>query len=196
MFRRLSVALVVVTTLGVSACRDSTFTSADLSVLTDTLVAYSFTGADPSLPTALASAAGTTVPADGSTNYDVVFDIDPNDPSGHTVDLIPARIIVSPIAGSHSVGILTSPTIFDSLFAAPNVYYRPDTTTAVSVGQTVVLQMHRSTGATICLYLADPRIYAKLVIDSVNTTTRSIHFRQTVDPNCGYRSLIVGLPTS
>jgi len=186
---------LAVTTLGVAACKDSTAITASLAVITDTLVAYAFSGTEPNLPTALASVNGTTVPADGSTAYDVVFDIDSTDPSGQHVHIIPARLIVNPVAGSHSVGILTSTEVFDSIKVAPNVYYRPDTTTTVSVGQPFVLQMHRSSGATICLYLTDPRVYAKVIIDSVNLVNRSIHFRQTVDPNCGYRSLVDGLPT-
>ena len=37
-------------------------------------------------------------------------------------------------------------------------------------------------------------MYAKIVVDSVNTTTRQIFFRATRNPNCGFRSFQPGVP--
>jgi len=34
-----------------------------------------------------------------------------------------------------------------------------------------------------------------VVVDSVNTLDRTIHFRAAVDPNCGFRDFQPGIPT-
>jgi hypothetical protein len=66
----------------------------------------------------------------------------------------------------------------------------------VAPGEPFVIYTQRSSGATTCLYDPAPHIYAKVVIDSVQLATRAIYLRQVMDPNCGYRSFLPGLPTS
>jgi hypothetical protein len=42
-----------------------------------------------------------------------------------------------------------------------------------------------------CLYsLGGQMLYAKLTVDSVNTTSRRLYARTVLDPNCGYRSVV------
>ncbi|MGI8549033.1 MAG: hypothetical protein ACR2M1_17205 [Gemmatimonadaceae bacterium] len=160
---------------------------------TDTLVAYALSGTPASLPSGLAVSLRSTVRVDASASFDIAFDFDPQ---GRTV-VSPARVVVSPLRGNvPSVGIQTSPLSFDAITVAPNGYYRPDTALVVSPGQAFVVLAARSTASQACLLTPSPHIYAKIVIDSVKpATTRAIYLRQTVDPNCGYKSFLPGLPS-
>ena len=186
------------------ACGDPLSARANLAVSTDTLVVFSLTDPDPShrdYPTALLTAAGTSVAegtlqleprvlsASGSGDFDVAFDLDG---SGNVV-VIPQRRVI-PGAGGRAVGLVKSDRSFDDLTEAPRSGYQFDTTAVtVAVGETVVLQtqiarcFNDSRGAS-------PFLFSKLVVDSVLEATRAIHFRLTLDPNCGFRSFKPGVP--
>ncbi len=192
MLRRLSAAAVAAA-VSLAGCKDNTAIYATLPVTTDTLVAYALSGTPASLPSGLAVSLRSTVRVDASASFDIAFDFDPQ---GRTV-VSPARVVVSPLRGNvPSVGIQTSPLSFDAITVAPNGYYRPDTAIVVSPGQAFVVLAARSTASQACLLTPAPHIYAKVVIDSVKpTSTRAIYLRQTVDPNCGYKSFLPGLPS-
>lgn len=187
MLRRLSCVALAVTAL--AACHDNNVITPSFVVGIDSLVAYAITGTPANYPSGLSTAGRTVVHVDGGASFDIAFDL--NNSGG--VVVYPVRLLVSPQAGAPSVGLQALPTIpFDSLTRAPGGYYRPDTAMTVNVGETFVILANRNGGATVCYQLATPQIYAKVVVDSINTSNRTIHFREVVDPNCGYRSLIVG----
>ena len=178
----------------VTGCKDTNLLTASLPVATDTLVAYALTGTSASLPSALAVTLRSTVRVDGSGTFDIGFDFD----SAGRVVVSPVRVLVNQLSGAPSVGIQTMfTTPFDSIKSAPGGYYRPDTAIVVTPGHPFVLLVNRTTSSTVCIYDPTPRIYSKIVIDSVTPkTTRAIYMRVTTDPNCGFRSLVPGLPTS
>ena len=70
---------------------------------------------------------------------------------------------------------------------APSSGYKYDSTTVVSVGQTVIFDSR----SRFCSGLFLPNIYAKLVVDSVSAN-RLIFVRLAADPNCGFRGLVPG----
>jgi hypothetical protein len=178
-----------------TGCKDTSILTADIPVVTDTLVAYSLSGTSASLPSALAVTLRSTVRVDGTASFDVGFDFD----AAGNVIVSPVRVLVNQLSGAPAVGIQTLfTTPFDSIKSAPGGYYRPDTAVVVGVGQPfVMLVNNRSTASSICIYDPAPTIYAKVVIDSVKPeTTRAIYMRVTTDPNCGYRSFLPGLPSS
>ncbi|MGI8508530.1 MAG: hypothetical protein ACR2MQ_04320 [Gemmatimonadaceae bacterium] len=195
MLRRLSAAAVAAVLLAISiaACSSTTAIIANLPVTADTLVAYALSGTPASLPSGLAVTLRSTVRVDATASFDVAFDFDPH---GNII-ISPARTIVSPLTGNVPlVGLQTSTASFDAITTAPGGYYRPDTAIVVKPGEAFIVLATRSTGSQTCLYSPSPHIYAKVVIDSVKpSTTRAIYLRQTVDPNCGYKSLEIGLPT-
>jgi hypothetical protein len=202
---RLALASLLVPLAGaLAACGDPLGARANLSVGTDTLVVYALSDPDPSrrdYPTALMTAATTSIvggtvfvaprvlSASGSGDFDVAFDLDG---TGKVV-VIPQRRVV-PGASGRAVGLLKSDQSFDALTEAPKRGYQFDTTAvAIGIGETLVLQTQ--TGA--CLNDsrgASPYLFSKLVVDSVPAATRAIHFRLTVDPNCGFRSFKAGVP--
>ncbi len=191
MLRRLSAAAVAA--LFLAACKETTAIQANLPVTTDTLVAYALSGTPASLPSGLAVTLRSTVRVNASASFDVAFDFDPQ---GRIV-VSPARTIVTPLTGSVPlVGLQLSTLSFDAITTAPNGYYRPDTAIVVVPGQAFIILATRPTASQTCLITPSPRIYAKVVIDSAKlTTTRAIYLRQTVDPNCGFKSFEPGLPT-
>ena len=100
-----------------------------------------------------------------------------------------------PGAGGRSVGLLKSDVAFDALTEAPRRGYLIDSTAVtIAVGQTLVLQT-QTPGCFNDSRGASPIIFSKLVVDSVSAA-RAIHFRLTVDPNCGFRSFKPGVPGS
>jgi hypothetical protein len=176
-----------------TGCKDTSILRPTLVVATDSLIAYALTGTSPALPSALAVTFRSTVRVDGSAAFDIAFDID----STGKVVVSPVRVLVNQLSGAPSVGIQTMfTTPFDDIKAAPGGYYRPDTAIVVSPGQPFVVLTNRATGSDACVYDPTPRVYAKVVVDSVQTASRAIFFRVVVDPNCGYRSFQPGLPSS
>jgi hypothetical protein len=117
-------------------------------------------------------------------NFDVAFDVD----GAGRIILLPAKLVVSTTVVP-STGFQTSSTKFDSLGSAPGGTYQSDSV-RVTVGQTVVVQAQ----STICG--AGSFFYAKLVVDSVYSTTGALAVRVLSDPNCGFKSFASGVPTS
>ena len=188
-------AFLALATAALAACRDTTAITATSSVAPDTLVAYAMTGTSATLPSALNMVARTTVRIDGTGNFDFGFDID-NTAADTTIDILPVRQLVNVVGGSRSVGFLQTAVPFDSITRAPNGTYRPDTAFTVRPHQAFVVLTNRSAATDICYYFATPRVYGKVVIDSVNFTTRAIYLRQVVNPNCGFRSFLTGIPAN
>ena len=203
--RRIAPAAALALLAGAAAaCGDPLGPRANFETFAASLVVYALSDDDPSrrdfptalLTTAQASGAGgglvfqprLTTPS-AAADFDVAFDINA---AGQAV-LIPQRRLV-PGSGGRSVGILTSSQPFDALTEAPRSGYTFDTAAvAVNVGQTVVLQAQTS----LCFNDsrgASPFLFSKLVVDSVQSATRSIFFRIVVNPNCGFRSFRSGVP--
>jgi len=165
-----------------AACGDATGPKAQLEVRTDTLIARAFTGATTSDATALNALTSRVVRTDLTSGYDVVFDLDQ---AGKPV-LYPAGAI--PNIGRAGLQKATVP--FEQLLEAPATGYDESTIVTADVGDVYVIR----TAPAACSINIRPFIYSKIVIDSVNTTNRTIHFRLTVDPNCGFRSFAEGIP--
>jgi hypothetical protein len=199
MLRRLT--LVALATAALTACRDNGALTASDYIAPDTLVAYALTGTSAAYPSGLNTVGeqlagqvhGTVVRVDGSANFDIAFDtVD----AAH-VRILPVRTVVSSLAGAISVGLQTAGVgTFDAITRAPSGYYRPDTAITVIPGEPFIILTNRNGGTTVCYSLATPQVYAKVVVDSINALNGTIHFRQVVNPNCGYRSFVTGLPTN
>jgi len=179
-------AILIATT----ACGDLLGSKAALPTVTDTTRVYAINGAPEAAPTALYLFSATIVPASTSFNFDIAFDLD----TGNTVKLIPNSELASALTpGAHAVALLVSNEAFDDVKVAPTTGYHADTVQVVPLGKTVILQ---SQDALACqASLVGTTVYGKVVVDSVDTRTRSLFIRFTSDPNCGFRSFAPGLPT-
>ena len=188
MTRRLSAALagMLTSAAALAACGDPTSIEASNVTVRDTLVVYALTGTPISVPTAIDLASHSAVRADASASFDVAFDVDD---AGKAV-LIPVQLVTP---GLGTTGVQKQTQAFDAIRRAPDGTYVEDSTTVLGRGDVVVIRAHPPACASS---FKGPPLYAKMVIDSVNSGTRTVHFRVHVDPNCGFRDLGEGLPNS
>jgi hypothetical protein len=175
------------------ACGDPNAPVANFPTYADTLGLYALTGAPRGPPTAIHLIRGVSsspaVATDGSFAFDVALDIDAQ---GRPV-LYPVRALAAPFLGRHRVGIRRETRPFDSITEAPTDGYTHDSVAVVAVGEVVLIESTDPDATTTCL--GGGVIYAKMVVDSLTASTRRLFVRITVDPNCGFRSLVPGVPT-
>lgn len=181
-------ALLMATGALAGACSDPNQFGNLAPTITDTLVVFALTGSPLSAPTALNIGARAVVRATGDFDYDIAFDIDG---AGRAV-LYPIRIVGGGFTASRTVGIQKVSGSFDQLTKAPSTGYRYDSTTVVAAGETVAV----ATLSATCVLGLSNVLYGKIGIDAVDTQTRAIRMRLTVDPNCGFQSLGPGVPKS
>jgi len=195
-FRQIAVSVgLAAVVFGVSACDNPNTSTTLISVIADTLQVFALTGTPPSYPAAFLASSGAVTRADGSFNFDVAFDINPS----NEVIVYPQKLVGVPCvtgavncggtAGGKPVGLQRITVAFDSLERAPTAGYQFDSTFTLTPGQGLVMQVQ---SAAECPLAFSTVMYSKFVVDSIDTTRRSIYFRSVNDPNCGYRSLIPG----
>jgi len=181
-------ALAAACCVAIVACGDVTSPRAALPTFSDSASVYALNGAPPGAPTALYAFGESMVYADQTFRFDVAFDLDA---SGRIV-LMPVRTVASGLATSHPVGLQVVPAAFAELEAAPKDGYRTDSTLTISAGQTVVMQ---SADPAACgTSFVASQIYAKFIVDAVDTKARTMKTRFVIDPNCGFRSFESGTP--
>ncbi len=177
--------LLVLGVLGAAACGGPIDPIASTGVVTDTLVAWAINGTGSYEPSGFYLAEDRVVNVTSALTFDFAFDVDST--TGRAV-IIPVRFIEDGSIGAFTVGFqrLTEP--FDQVRYAikaniPNSGYQTDSVYELSPGQGLMMESNPPGCATDPL----PFLYGKFVIDSVNKALRTIHFRATEDPNCGYR---------
>ena len=169
---------------GLTACSDLTRPGAQSPNFTDTSDVYTINGSPEGVPTGLWLFTGQAVQLDPTFNFDLAFDVD----SLNRLLLLPVRVVAGNLASAHSVGLKRDSTTYESLVQAPSSGYVVDSTFVASVGDVFAIQ---TTDASACGFsYYSPYIYAKLQVLDVDAAARKVHVRFTVDPNCGFRSLI------
>ena len=194
--RRRAVAFLLVATGmgGATACDDPFGLKATIATATDTLVAFAMTGTSTAFPSGFNAATGAVVRVLPDIAFDVAFDVT----ADSKIRVIPARLISATrnsfgsISATQQVGLIAPTGTFESITKAPASGFKRDSVVVVSAGQPVVLEVN----SDACQFSLANLIYAKLVVDSINTTSRQIFFRATRDPNCGFRSFLPGVPKS
>ena len=179
--------------VGLNACGDPTSLRASLITSVDTLSVFALSGTPPSYPSGINVLARQAVRVDGGASFDVAYDIDAN---GDAV-VYPVKQVVSLPGTSRAVGMQKLLVQFDSVSDAPKSGYQIDSTSFVlTPGATLVVQSQHNFSGDICQFALNPNIFAKLAVDSVNLASRTIYLRLGLDPNCGFRSFVAGVPTS
>lgn len=171
--------------LATAACGDPDELKARFETVGDTLVVYSLSGSPLGYPTALSTPFLQVMRAEGDLSFDVAFDI-----VGDSVALIPVQLLIGANPG-RAVGILDTAATFDSVTAAPRRGYNDSTVTYLGRGGVAILEAE----SAYCQFDLSRVVYSKLVIDDFDPVTREIFFRLHVDPNCGFRSFLPGVPT-
>jgi hypothetical protein len=180
--------LVLLTGAVGAACGGPTNPRATAEVVTDTLTAWSLYGTLPTHPAGYELAINHSVLVDNSLLFDVAFYVD----SVHNQVLVyPVRLLVDPIIFTRHVGLQRMTMSFDSTEYAFKGGYQFDSIYALSPGQGLMIVSNPAG----CLADANPSLYGKFIVDSINTSLKTLYFRATEDPNCGYRSFLPGVPT-
>ena len=184
--RRLLVLAAVPVAAVIAACQDAYAPKALYSVVADTLTISALTGTPLLSRSAVHLLTGAAIIPSGAEGFDFALDLDAN----NNVLIIPRSRILT-CTQTCQLGAAFSTAKFDSLLDAPSRGYTYDSVTTVGVGKTVVFVTKEA--SCIASNIATIDTYAKLVVDSVNPTTRQIYIRTVTDPNCGFRTLVPGI---
>ncbi len=174
-------------TLVASACGDLNVQKAQFQNSTVSFTVHALSGSPLNYASGLSFTSQTATRVDGSFAFDIAFDLS----STGRVIIYPVRLVGSNPGGDVSVGLLPMAGAYENILEAPKSGYNTDSVTVASVGQTVLSR----TTTTFCAGTFTPYSYAKTVIDSIRPSTRELFGRTTINQNCGFRSLVIGLPT-
>lgn len=158
-----------------------------INVVTDTLVAFALNGTPATAATGFDMASETLVRVDENLNFDFAFDVD--SARGSAV-VYPVVLLSNGFVGTRRVGLQRVMTNYDSLAFGLRNGYTFDSSYVLAPGQGLMIV----TNPVACATDPNPQLYGKFIVDSVNTSNRTIHFRTTIDPNCGFRSFLPGIP--
>ena len=186
--RRLGVILGATAALGTAACDDPFAPRATTQVRTDSFVVYAVTQTPINAPAAFNIVFFTTLRLEPTYGFDLVFDIDQN---GKVV-LIPVRLVGGAVTSGRQVGLQRITGSYEEMTRAPTSGYQYDSTLTLDVNEAALVELRTD----VCQFQTSQLVYAKLQIKAVDPVSRTIVFRITYDPNCGFRSFLPGVPTN
>ena len=182
---RLTVLAALSLVAALSACQDAYAPKANYLVSIDTTRVSALSGT-PIQARSAVHLLSLAVNAPGPSEFfDFALDIAPD---GKVLVIPRAKVLTC--TSSCQLGLSIQPIRFDSLYDAPERGYVYDSTLAVVPGQTVAM-VTKEIGcypSNIATY----DLYAKMIVDSVRLSDRSIFVRLVSDPNCGFRGLVPG----
>lgn len=188
--------LVLVATICVAAvlnaCGDPTNIRAQLPTFVDTLSVWALSGTPPTYPSGISIPGRQVVTVNANAGFDVALDINS---AGQPV-IYPVRLVVSTPGGGRPVGLQKVAGTFETVEKAPSTGYETDSALVLTTGETVVMETPHNASQEVCQFAISPNLYGKITVDSVNLVSRILYFRLATDPNCGFRSFAVGIPTS
>jgi hypothetical protein len=191
----------------VAACDDPYDIKATLDVVEDTLVLNSIGDATAPVtaPVVLDIANQSNIYAAGSrfptarrlgadfynngAGFDVAIDV-----RGDSVYFMPPRRVASSLAAVRRVGLRRDTIDFDSVRFAPGSGYVFDSVTVSAArGQTVfIVSQH-----PVCANFNEVsrELYAKVGVLDLDPVAKTATLRVRLDPNCGFRSFLPGVPS-
>ena len=170
-----------------AACDDSVdLAPASVPNVVDTFTVGSLTGSPVSLPSAYSVADGNVVRTDVSSAFDFAYDVDA---TGRHVFLTLEVMRLSDTEGS-GPGLQYTNKTFEQLSTAPSNGWITNDTIVVDSGTVMLLRSR-----IICGGLGVP-LYGKLQVLAIDDTpgNETITFQALSNENCGYKSLMPGLP--
>jgi hypothetical protein len=189
---RLALVAAIAVAAVLNACGDPTSIEASLPTSVDTLSVFALSGTPAAYPSGIAIVGRQPVRVDGFANFDVAFDINAQ---GNAV-IYPVRLVVASPGGSRPVFLQKVAGAFDAVTSAPKTGFTSDTALVMAPGEVVVVQSAHNSSGDLCQFALNPNIFAKFAVDSVSLVSRLIYMKMAVDPNCGFRSFVAGIPTS
>lgn len=174
--------------IATAACDDPFAPRATTSVRTDSFVVYSVSQTPVNVPAAFNIVFFTPLRLEPTYGFDLVFDIDE---SGKVV-LIPVRLVGGAVTSARRVGLQRITGPYAEMTRAPTSGYQYDSTLTLDIGDGALVELQTE----VCQFQTSQLVYAKLQIKAVDPVSRTIVFRITYDPNCGFRSFLPGVPTN
>jgi hypothetical protein len=147
---------------------------------------WALTGAPTNFPTVHLVPQRITTRPDAAASFDLAFDIDAD---GRLL-VLPVSKVVTPLAGNRTVGIVRTSDIYNTIVEAPRTGWIYDSILSVNVGQTFIVRVQTQ----FCSVSQSSEVYAKYLVDSVFPAERRIRLSGRVNPNCGFRSFLSGIP--
>lgn len=184
--RRALIAAVLSLAAVTVACENPFVPKAESANFSTAMEVWALTGAPTSYPTVILVPQALVVRPDAAGSFDVGFDIDPD---GRLL-VVPMSRIVSPLTGVRSIGIIRTATVFNTILEAPRGGWVFDSTLAVNVGQSFLLRVQTQ----YCANRLSTEVYAKYNVVEVDVVERRIVLAAFVNPNCGFRSFVSGIP--
>ena len=127
--------------------------------------------------------------------FDLGFDFD----ATGRITVYPARTIAAPPPGTlitaPTVGVQSTADPYAGVDRAPASGYTVDTAIVVTKGQTVFVRSTSNYCALQASRTGGTQLYAKFVVDSIDTVNRRLVIRSTIQPSCNFRSFATGVPT-
>jgi hypothetical protein len=186
--RRVLVILGATAAFGAAACDDPFAPRATTSVRTDSFSVFSVSQTPVNVPAAFNIVFFTPLRLEPTYGFDLAFDID----DAGKVVLIPVRLVGGAVTAGRRVGLQRITGAYDEVTRAPTSGYQYDSTLTLDVGEASLVELQTD----ICQFQTSQLVYAKLQIKAVDPVSRTIVFRITYDPNCGFRSFLPGVPTN
>jgi len=179
---------VATASIGAVACDDPFAPRATTSVRTDSFIVYSVSQTPVNAPAAFNIVFFTPLRLEPTYGFDLVFDIDE---TGKVV-LIPVSLVGGAVTAGRRVGLQRIEGAYDEVTRAPTTGYKQDSTVTLDIGEAALVELQTD----ICQFQTSQLVYAKLQIKAIDAIARTIVFRITYDPNCGFRSFLPGVPTN
>lgn len=181
------IALVALAMAAIAGCSDPFALKANYANEPFVYSVYGISGSGPAnAPAALDLVGRSTVRVDGSLAFDIAFDFDRTG----KVLIVPQKLVGAPVSGSRTVYLQRLSGSYESNVLAPTKGWYSDSTVTLVPGEVLGIKL---TSAS-CLYQMSSDLYAKIVVDSVQTGGL-IFGRGVVNPNCGFKSFETGIPT-
>ena len=155
---------------------------------TDVLIeAWALSGSPPSYPAGFLVPQMAVVPIGIEGDFDLAFDIDEN---GRLL-VLPVSKVVQPLTTQRRIGFIRIDEPYNTVIEAPLTGWTYDTSIVVNPGGAFMARVQ----TRYCQFEVRQDIYAKFYVDSVIPAERRVKLVGRIDPNCGYRSLLLGVPT-
>jgi hypothetical protein len=148
---------------------------------------YAMNGTPATLPSGILVQEAIPVRIDANLGFDLAFDLK----SADSVAVHTVAFVASQLAHPRRVGLKLAAGAFAEEMTAPTTGFVYDSTLAVGIGQTVFVDVFAGTCAGSFL---GQNIRGKLRVDSLDFTNRVIYLHVLSNPNCGFKSLVVGKP--
>jgi hypothetical protein len=189
--RRALLVALGLTLVAAGACEDPFKLEADRETDPLAFAVWALNGSPDEFPSALnvpgvGLQGSTLVRPEASGNFDIAFDIDVD---GKLL-VIPMRLVVTPLLGARAVHFIEVPATFEQILSAPATGWENDSTIVLDVGEVFMVRVF----AAECQFQIRQYIYAKFVVDSILPAERRARLRGRLNPNCGFRSFLEGIP--